>query len=74
MKELKINFLLAITAVILSAILFPVGILFSLITLKLKVQKLSKYFIKIGLGIDQLGTVIMGPLFNKILITFLKIL
>ena len=72
MKEFKISFLLMIVAIILSIILFPIGVCFIFFTnlfSKWKLTNLSKYFIKVALSIDQLGTIVMGPLFNLILIT-----
>ena len=76
MKEFFINLGLAIVAVILSIILVPIGLCFSLIVLvidlvklKFSVKGFSKFYRALALSIDQLGGVILGPLFNAILIT-----
>jgi len=68
MKNLILNIILLITAIVLSVILFPLGWLYSLLTLSVSSKKLSFYFITVALSIDQLGNVMMAKLFNDILI------
>jgi 8-oxo-dGTP diphosphatase len=69
MKALLTNIILLIIAIILSAVLFPIGWVYSMITLKVNIKKLSFYIITVALSIDQLGNVIMSQLFNHLLIT-----
>ena len=68
MKDLFVNIILLILALILAVVLFPFGWLHGLITLRLSISCLSHYFLTIALSIDQLGNVILAPLFNGIMI------
>lgn len=68
MKDLFVNFVLLILALFLAVVLFPVGWVHGLFTLKLSLARLSHYFLTIALSIDQMGNVILAPLFNKIMI------
>ena len=63
-----LGFILLIIAIVLSAILFPLGWLYSLFTFKLSIRKLSGYFKAIAISIDQLGNVVMANLLNDTLI------
>tara|TARA_R110000796_G_C14410646_1_gene418673 strand:- start:284 stop:637 length:354 start_codon:yes stop_codon:yes gene_type:complete len=63
-----LGLLLLIIAVLMSAILFPLGWLYSLFTFKLSIRKLSGYFKAIAISIDQLGNVVMANLMNDTLI------
>ena len=64
-----LGLLLLIVSVLLSAILLPIGWLYSLFTLRLSVTKLGSYFKTIAISIDQLGNVVLSNLLNDILIT-----
>lgn len=68
MKDLFINFILLVLALILAVVLFPIGWVYGLVTLRLSLARLSHYFLTIALSIDQMGNVILAPLFNKIMI------
>lgn len=68
MKDLFVNIILLILALLLAVVLFPVGWVHGLITLRLSISRLSHYFLTIALSIDQLGNVILAPLFNQIMI------
>ena len=68
MKDLFVNIVLLILALLLAVVLFPVGWVHGLITLRLSISRLSHYFLTISLSIDQMGNVILAPLFNKIMI------
>ena len=63
-----LGFLLLIISILLSAVLLPVGWLYSLITLRLSITKLGSYFKTIALSIDQLGNVVLSNLLNDTLI------
>ena len=60
--------ILFIIARILQWILTPVFFLYAIIRLR-NVKKISEYFHKVALGIDQLGNVMGGPIMNDVLIT-----
>lgn len=62
MKEV----ILLTVALLLAAVLLPVGFLFELIV---KWKKGKKYLYRIALSIDQLGNVVCAELFNRTLIT-----
>lgn len=68
MKDLFVNFILLILALFLAVVLFPIGWLHGLITLRLSISRLSHYLLTIALSIDQMGNVILAPLFNAIMI------
>lgn len=68
MKTLFKNFILLFVAIISAIILFPIGWFYSLFTFNLKIHKLSHYFITLAISVDQMGNVILAPLFNKIMI------
>jgi len=68
MKMLLTNIGLLLIALILAVLLFPFGWLHGLFTLRLSISRLSHYFLTIALSIDQLGNVILAPLFNAIMI------
>ncbi len=67
-KSLFVNTVLLILAIILSIFLLPLGWLYALITLKLNISKLNFYILTVAISIDQLGNVMLGPLFNKLMI------
>jgi 8-oxo-dGTP diphosphatase len=60
--------ILTIVAYILIAILSPFGILYAMIRSIFGNVNSDKYFFKVAVSLDQLGNVIMAPLFNHILI------
>ena len=68
MKDLFVNIILLILSLLLAVVFFPVGWVHGLITLRLSISRLSHYFLTIALSIDQLGNVILAPLFNQIMI------
>lgn len=68
LKTLFINFSLMVLAIILSIFLLPIGWVYALVTLKLKIDRLNFYILTIAISIDQLGNVMLGPLFNKLMI------
>src|SRR3990167_9097825 len=65
---------LTILAIILSAIFYPIGIIYSAIQFAVKAKfrtwwkKINKYFYVIAVSIDQTGNVVMAELFNHILL------
>jgi hypothetical protein len=56
---------LLIIALILSAVLFPIGFIYSILSLRFK---FSSYLKVIAISIDQLGNVVCAELFNDTLI------
>jgi hypothetical protein len=58
------GFILLIVAILLSAILFPVGIGYAMFK-----PERNEYFYKVAYAIDQLGNVVMKDAFNKWLIS-----
>lgn len=66
------SIILLIIAIILFAILAPFGLLFALVNSIIKFRSPIKYilslFERIAVGIDQLGNVMCGDLFNIILV------
>jgi len=68
MKDLFVNIILLILALLLAVVLFPFGWLHGLITFRLSISRLSHYLLTISLSIDQMGNVILAPLFNRIMI------
>ena len=62
------GFILLITAVLMSIILYPLGWVYSLITFRLSLKQLGRYWFVMAVSVDQLGNVVMGTLFNDILI------
>lgn len=68
MKDLFVNIILLILALLLAVVLFPIGWVHGLFTIKLSISRLSHYLLTIALSIDQMGNVILAPLFNKIMI------
>lgn len=69
MKKLLNSVVLFLVAVVLSAALFPFGfateVLFNVRYLR---SKLADYLYAIALGIDKIGNVVLGTLFNYIMI------
>lgn len=63
-----LGFILLIISILLSAILLPVGWLYSLFTLRLSIKRLGAYFKTIAISIDQLGNVVLSNLLNDVLI------
>ena len=65
---------LTILAIILSAIFYPIGIIYSAIQFAVKAKfrtwwkKINQYFYVIAVSIDQTGNVVMAELFNHILL------
>ena len=59
------GFILLVIALTLSGILFPIGLIYSLISLRFR---FSSYLKVIAISIDQLGNVICEKLFNDTLI------
>lgn len=68
MKDLFVNIVLLILALFLAVVLFPIGWVHGLFTLRLSMARLSHYLLTISLSIDQMGNVILAPLFNRIMI------
>jgi len=62
------GFLLLIIALLLSWVLFPLGWAYSLITLRLKWNRLNDYALTIALSLDQMGNVVLSNLMNDVLI------
>lgn len=60
-----IGFLLTIVAILLSMIIIPIGVLWSVIKYP---KNINEYFYRIALSIDQLGNVACAPLLNEIMI------
>lgn len=69
MKRLLNSLVLFLVAVVLAAALFPLGfvaeVIFNIYYLR---SKLADYFYALALGIDKIGNVVLGTLFNKIMI------
>lgn len=69
MKRLLNSVVLFIVAVVLAAALFPLGfateVLFNIRHLR---TKLADFLYSIALGIDKIGNVVLGTLFNRIMI------
>lgn len=63
------GFILLIIAILLAVLLFPIGWIYSLLTLRAKPSRLNIYAKTIALSIDQLGNVVLSNLFNDIMIT-----
>ena len=59
------GFILLVIALILSVILFPVGFLYSIFSLRFK---FSSYLKVIAISIDQMGNVVCAELFNDTLV------
>ena len=62
------GFILLIIAVLMSIVLYPLGWLYSLIKFKLSFKRLGSYWFVMAVSVDQLGNVVMGTLFNDIMI------
>lgn len=62
------GFLLLIIAKALSWVLFPLGWLYSLVTLRLRWGRLNEYALGIALSLDQMGNVVLANLMNDFLI------
>jgi hypothetical protein len=62
------GFILLLIAKSLSWVLFPLGWLYSLITLRLKWSRLNEYALGIALSLDQMGNVVLANLMNDFLI------
>ena len=63
------GFILLVIAVLMSIVLFPIGWVYSMITFKLSFKRLGGYWFVMAVSVDQLGNVVMGTLFNKLLRT-----
>lgn len=63
------GFILLVIAVLMSIILFPLGWGYSLITFRLSIKKLGRYWFVMAISVDQLGNVVLGTMFNDIMIT-----
>lgn len=72
MRKLIINFFLFKVAILLFLILLPYGlvfsILFNLLCSNNLINYFSKIFLKLAVGVDQLGNVVCGTLFNYLFI------
>jgi hypothetical protein len=62
------GFILLCLAVVLSAILYPVGWIYSMVTFRLNFKKLGQYWFIMAVSVDQLGNTVMSTLFNDLLI------
>jgi hypothetical protein len=62
------GFILLVIAVLMSVVLYPLGLIYSLITFKFSFKELGAYWYVMAISVDQLGNVVMGTLFNDILI------
>ena len=63
------GFILLLLAVFFSVILYPLGIIYSLITLRFLFKQLGSYWFIMAVSVDQLGNVVMSTLFNDVMIT-----
>tara|TARA_R110001606_G_scaffold374612_5_gene532487 strand:+ start:886 stop:1245 length:360 start_codon:yes stop_codon:yes gene_type:complete len=63
------GFVLLILAVVMSIVLYPLGVVYSLITIRFSFKKLGSYWFVMAVGVDQLGNVVMSTMFNDIMIT-----
>ena len=63
------GFILLLIAVLLSIVLYPFGWVYSLITFRMSIKRLSGYLFVTALGVDQLGNIVMSTMFNDIMIT-----
>ena len=63
------GFILLIIAVLMSIILYPLGLLYSLITFRFSFKQLGAYWYVMAVSVDQLGNVVMSTLFNDLLIS-----
>ena len=61
------NFVLFLLAVVLGCILFPIGIIYSLV--KYSIWGKGSLLLRIAIAIDQMGNKILEDLFNDLLIT-----
>lgn len=72
MRKLIINLLLFSISILLFSILLPFGLIFSILVNILLWEEFVNYFskilLKLAVGIDQLGNVVCGVLFNYIFI------
>ncbi len=66
------NFILVIVAVVLFALLAPIGLMVELVMVwKYESRKhLSDFWLKIAVSIDQLGNTVCATLFNLVLIKY----
>ena len=62
------GFVLLVLSVLMSIVLYPLGWLYSIITFRGSFKKLGSYWFVMAISVDQLGNVVMGTLFNDILI------
>ena len=63
------GFILLVIAVAMSIVLYPLGVVYSLITLRFSFKQLGSYWFIMAVSVDQLGNVVMSTLFNDIMIT-----
>jgi len=63
------GFILLLLAVAISIVLYPLGIIYSLITLRFSLKQLGSYWFIMAVSVDQLGNVVMSTIFNDIMIT-----
>ena len=72
MKNIIISIILFFVAILIFSIVFPIGLIYQIITLFKKRNLsiyLSDYFFKLAQCVDQLGNVAYRGLFNGVLIT-----
>ena len=62
------GFILLIIAVLMSIVLYPLGLVYSLITFRFSFKQLGSYWFVMAVSVDQLGNVVMSTLFNDLLI------
>lgn len=62
------GFFLLVISIVLAILLFPIGWLYTIVTLRAKPNRLNDYAKAIAISIDQLGNVVLSNLFNDILI------
>ena len=52
----------------MSIVLYPLGLVYSLITFRFSFKQLGSYWFVMAVSVDQLGNVVMSTLFNDLLI------
>jgi hypothetical protein len=62
------GFILLVIAVVMSVVLYPIGLIYSLITFRFSFKQLGRYWFVMAVSVDQLGNVVMSTLFNDLLI------
>ena len=61
------NFVLFLVATVLATLLFPIGMVYSLV--KYSIHGKGSLLLRIAIAIDQIGNTILEDLFNDLLIT-----